>query len=83
MQLKRCILELEHELDEMNLTGETEMAATKPASAEVEAIRDQFNTSRPTRPQVKLEKNTRMYVRAFIEQQRAMDKLLSKVECGT
>ena len=67
----------------MDLIGETGAIASESPSNEVETFRNRTNASHPTRPQAKLENNTRIYIPAFIEQQRVWDKLPPEVECGT
>ncbi len=59
LQLRRCILGLEHRLDEMNLISETGTFATKLPSTEYKALRNRTNVSHPTRPQAMLKNDTR------------------------
>ncbi len=59
LQLRRCILGLEHRLDEMNLIGETGTFATKLPSTEVKAFCNRTNAFHPTRPQAMLKNDTR------------------------
>lgn len=61
LQLRHCIHGQEHRLDEMNLISESGTVATKPSSTEDPGFWRSHHASHPTRPQAKLENDTRTY----------------------